>query len=331
MRKAAIVILNFNGRSVLEEFLPSVVSHSFYPIIVADNCSTDDSLTFLNQEYPSIKRIEMPINNGYAGGYNQALHQLEGSFEYFILLNSDVQVGEKWDQKLIQQLEENSDFSALQPKILSYKNSEYFDYAGAGGGFIDFLGYPYCRGRIFDTIEKDKGQYDDFIEVDWASGACMVLKASDFHAHGGFDESFFAHMEEVDYCWRLKKKGRKIGYFGKVAVLHLGGGTLPKSDSKKTFLNFRNNLRMLKKNSSKRDFRKIYRWRLLLDSIAAIKFLLEGKYDHAKSILEAHQNFNKCEIVKDHNFESLSIGVKSQLFSIVYAYYFKNKKTYNEL
>jgi len=332
MQKAAIVILNYNGEEMLKRFLPSVLAHSDFPVIIADNASTDRSIDFLEQHFPEIQILVLKENTGYAGGYNEALQQLQGIFEYYILLNSDVEVTPLWDVKLIDFLEQNPFYVSVQPKILSVDNNGYFDYAGAGGGFLDQLGYPYCRGRIFDSIEKDIGQYDDTIEVDWASGACMAIKADVFHEFHGFDASFFAHMEEIDLCWRIRTGGYKIAYCGSVKVKHLGGGTLSRTSPKKTFLNFRNNLLMLFKNLAQEEFKKKYIIRMLLDTLAAFVFLLRGKSAESKAVYEAHRDFHRTKKSADLNSMALNLPSKSvnNIDSILWQYYIKNKKLFSE-
>jgi GT2 family glycosyltransferase len=333
MQKAVIVILNYNGDEMLKRFLPSVLAHSVFPVIIADNASTDQSLDFLELNFPEIQILALKENTGYAGGYNEALQQLQGLYEYYILLNSDVEVSSFWDVKLVDFLENNPFYVSVQPKILSLNNKEYFDYAGAGGGFIDQLGYPYCRGRIFDSIEKDVGQYDDTVEVDWVSGACMAIKADIFHKFKGFDANFFAHMEEIDLCWRIRSAGYKIAYFGSVEVKHLGGGTLSRTSPKKTFLNFRNNLLMLFKNHSQKEFRKKYIIRLLLDLLAAIVFLLRGESAQSKAVYEAHRDFHQSKKLVSLNSMALNLPSKSikNISSILWEYYFKNKKVFSKL
>lgn len=333
MQKAAIVILNFNGEEMLKRFLPSVLEHSDYPVIIADNASTDKSLDFLAQNYPQIQILALEKNTGFAGGYNEALNQLQGNYEYYILLNSDVEVTPFWDRKLIDFLDENSNYVSVQPKILSFINEGYFDYAGAGGGFLDHLGYPYCRGRIFNTIEKDNAQYNDTIEVDWTSGACMAIKADIFHKFKGFDADFFAHMEEIDLCWRIRSAGYNLAYFGEVSVRHLGGGTLSRTNPRKTFLNFRNNLLMLSKNLNPRDFSKTYRYRIFLDSLAAIVLLLQGKAAESKAIYKAHREFSRVKKLYKINSMALNLPSKSvkNIDSILWQYYIKNKKLFSDL
>lgn len=333
MQQAAIVILNYNGEEMLKRFLPSVLMQSKYPVIVADNASTDKSLDFLSYHYPEIQLLALKKNTGYAGGYNEALDKLQGLYKYYILLNSDVETSSFWDIKLIDFLEQNSMYVAVQPKILSIDNRAYFDYAGAGGGFIDHYGYPFCRGRIFDSIEKDFGQYDNVIEVDWVSGACMVIKADVFHRFQGFDDTFFAHMEEIDLCWRIRSGGYRLAYYGEVAVRHLGGGTLSRTNPHKTFLNFRNNLLMLHKNFSHKDFKKKYATRVILDSLAAIVFLIKGKFTDGSAVYKAHRDFQKIKKTDKKNFMALNLSIRSvkNIDSIVYNYYIKSKKLFSQL
>ena len=258
MSSAAIVILNYNGREMLETFLPSVIANSHVDIWVIDNSSSDDSIPFLEEKFPQIQVLKSSQNLGFAGGYNWGLDQLRNEYDFHILLNSDVEVTKNWDSDLVRALESMPDYAAIQPKILSWTSKNKFDYAGAGGGFVDGYGYPYCRGRIMDQIEQDSGQYDDSIDVDWASGACFIVRSEVFHQFEGFDASFFAHMEEIDLCWRMRKSGWKIGYKGDISVYHLGGGTLQRSSPQKLYLNIRNSLSMIYKNESAANFKKIY-------------------------------------------------------------------------
>ena len=292
MSNCAIVILNYNGEEMLKTFLPSVCMHSAYDVWVVDNFSTDNSLDFLDKNYPGIKQIKLEENFGFAGGYNKGLDLLKGQYSYYILLNSDVEVTPSWDLDLISWMEANPEYAALQPKILSWKNKDTFDYAGAGGGFLDAYGYPYCRGRIWDTIEKDEGKYNDIIDVDWASGACMVLKAAPFHELLGFDTSFFAHMEEIDLCWRFRKSGWKIGYNGNIGVFHLGGATLDRANPRKLYLNIRNSLSMVYKNESRNRFARIFVVKSLLEHLAALSYLTQGKREYSKAIKKGYSDFN---------------------------------------
>jgi GT2 family glycosyltransferase len=283
----AIVILNYNGASFLQQFLPSVIQHSAgHRIIVADNASTDASVAVLKNEFPEVELLLLPANKGYAGGYNEALRQIQAT--YYLLLNSDVEVSPGWLDPMLELMDSRADIAACQPKILSWHQPDYFEYAGAAGGYLDLLAYPFCRGRIFDTLEKDHGQYNEAVPVFWATGACMMLRSTSFHQLGGFDASFFAHMEEIDLCWRIHLSGQQVYACPQSRVYHVGGGTLPKSNPRKTFLNFRNGLWMLYKNSSP----KMLGWkmgaRLLLDWIAAIKFLAQGQFSNAWAVLKAH-------------------------------------------
>lgn len=291
MPKIAVVILNFNGRRFLERFLPNVIAHSqdVAEIIVADNASTDDSISFLKQQYPEIRLIQNPKNHGFSTGYNQALKQVDAT--YFVLLNSDIEVTPNWIQPVIALMETDPMIAACQPKIRSLEQPELFEYAGAGGGFIDKFGYPFCRGRLFLHLEEDHGQYDDDVEVFWASGACMFVRADLYHEHGGLDDSFFAHMEEIDFCWRMKNLGYKIMYTGKSTVFHIGGGTLPKKSSRKTYLNFRNNLSLLYKNLPHDQLFRVIFLRLILDGVASYKFLFQAGVADFFAVLRAHFYF----------------------------------------
>jgi GT2 family glycosyltransferase len=292
MYNVAVVILNYNGKNWLEQFLPNIIQHSTAPhidIIVADNASTDDSVSFLQAHFPAVKRILLEKNTGYAGGYNNALQQIES--DYYVLLNSDVEVTENWIENAIQFMEKDPLMAACQPKLLAYHNKNQFEYAGAAGGFIDKYGYPFCRGRIFDTCETDEGQYNQSGEIFWASGACLFIKANLFHLAGGFDADFFAHMEEIDLCWRLKNLGYKIGYCAESTVYHVGGGTLNKSNPKKTFLNFRNNRKLLRKNMTETELKAIYAARNRLDTIAMLAALAKGNIAEAKAIRQGLQEY----------------------------------------
>jgi GT2 family glycosyltransferase len=287
--KLAIVILNFNGRKHLETYLPSVVAHSGeHKIIVADNASADDSVAFLKGHYPQIDLIINPNNGGFAHGYNEALQHVDA--EYYILLNSDVEVTPNWIEPLLAFMESNPNASGCQPIVLSYLNKDKFEHAGAAGGFLDKHYYPFCRGRIFDYVEENTGQYNSDREIFWATGACMLIRAEHYHKVGGFDASFFAHMEEIDLCWRLKQLGHSFYAIGASTVYHLGGGTLNYMSPRKTFLNFRNSLFMITKNHDGWLFPKIY-MRLCLDGLAAIQFLFSGHVNHIWALLKAHISF----------------------------------------
>lgn len=293
--KTAIAILNWNGRKLLEEFLPSVTNNSNgATVYVIDNASDDDSVDYLNVYFPEIKIISNSENFGFAKGYNTGIQKIlkqQNDIELLCLLNSDVKVSENWLVPMIELFKKNKEIAAAQPKILDYKNPSKFEYAGAGGGFIDNYGYPYCRGRVFWTLEEDKGQYDDTIQSFWASGACFFVRAADFVKLKGFDESFFAHMEEIDLCWRLNNSGREIYYCGQSKVYHLGGGTLKTNSPEKTYLNFRNNLSMLVKNLPKGKLVLVIVSRLFLDGITGLIFLIYEGFPHCWAIVRAHFGF----------------------------------------
>lgn len=302
MKSCAIFILNYNGEEMLKTFLPSVCMHSIYDVWVIDSASTDGSINFLDENYPKIQQIKLAENFGYSGGYNEGLAHIRNQYEYYILLNSDVEVTADWDSTLIDWMKAHPDYAALQPKILSWKEKDTFDYAGAGGGFLDGYGYPYCRGRIWDSIEKDKGSYNDAIDVDWASGACMVVNATVFHQLSGFDSDFFAHMEEIDLCWRMRKSGWKIGYNGSVEIYHLGGATLDRASPKKMYLNIRNSLSMIYKNESSLRFFRIFMVKSLLEHMGALSFVIQGKREFSLAVLNAYRDFElkKSTIEKFH-------------------------------
>jgi GT2 family glycosyltransferase len=287
----AVVILNYNGKNYLEKFLPGVVSHlrKHCQVIVADNASTDDSLNFLNQFYPEIQCITLEKNVGFAGGYNEALSKI--SADYYALLNSDVEVVEDWVTPIVEKMQQNHQIAAAQPKILDYRERQYFEYAGACGGFIDILGYPFCRGRILHSIEKDLGQYDKEMEIFWASGAAKIIRAKDFHAAGGFDTNFFAHMEEIDLCYRLKRMNKLIMVYPEAKVYHVGGGTLPYHDSRKIFLNFRNSLLMLLKNKTIFQLTWVLPLRMILDGMAAWLYILKGNTGGFIAVFRSHLAF----------------------------------------
>ena len=290
MKRIAVVILNWNGRSWLEKFLPTVLKYSeSAQIYVVDNASTDDSVLFLENNFPSVKVIQNAQNSGFAGGYNEGLKQVEE--EIYCLLNSDVEVTEGWLEPVLNLFQKNQEIAAIQPKILSYDKKNYFEFAGAGGGLIDNLGYPYCRGRVFDDLEEDKGQYDDEMEIFWASGCCFFIRKSDFWLIGGFDERFFAHQEEIDLCWRLINLGKKIFYTGKSTIYHVGGGTLNKQNPRKTFLNIRNNLSMLVKNLPFEALFWIIPLRLALDVVAGIYLAYKEGISHLWAVFKGHLGF----------------------------------------
>jgi len=326
--KIAVVILNYNGIHWLKKFLQDVVIKSpEAQVYVADNASTDDSVTYLKNSFPDVKLIENKNNTGYSGGYNFALQNI--CADYYILLNSDVEVSDNWIMPIINQMEKDQNIAACQPKIKQFDDKEYFEYAGASGGFLDKYGFPFCRGRIFDTLEKDRGQYDNPLEVFWATGACLFIRATSFHKVDGFDPDFFAHMEEIDLCWRLKNLGYKIMCIPQSTVYHVGGGTLNQGNTFKTYLNYRNNLFMLYKNLEKNKLKTIF-IRLTLDGISSAKFILEGKPLHILSILKAHIDFYKS-IKKFRKKRATQFNAKLYPDSIVFSYFMKNKKEFNQL
>lgn len=328
--KLAVVILNWNGEKLLKQFLPSVIKHSNEATIyVADNASTDNSVEFIKNAYPTIKIIKNKKNGGYAKGYNDALKHLEE--DIFCLLNSDVEVTKNWLLPVIECFKKEPETSIIQPKILDFKNKEFFEYAGAAGGFIDKYAYPYCRGRIFNTLEKDVGQYNDCSEIFWASGACFFVRKNTFNELNGFDELFFAHMEEIDFCWRSKNLGYKTKYIGASKVYHIGGATLNNSNPKKTYFNFRNSLFTLTKNAKGNLFFLIIT-KLLLDGIAGFKFLLEFKPLHSLAIIKGHFSFytNLTQLLKYR--KSIKTRVKYyQTKSVVFSYFISKKKKYYNL
>jgi len=325
----AIVLLNWNGASLLKEFLPSVVKYSQQArIYIIDNGSTDSSVSFIESNYPTISLIKLNENLGFCGGYNKGLMSIDAS--YYVLLNTDVEVTDGWLNDPIHILSHDSSVGICQPKIKSWKEKNSFEYAGAAGGYIDYLGYPFCRGRLFNHVEEDKGQYNDNKEIFWASGACLFIKAELFKLAGGFDTRFFAHMEEIDLCWRIKNMGYKAIYCGKSTVYHVGGATLTKNNPKKTFLNFRNSLLYLVKNLPAHKYLPKIFARLILDGLAGIYFLCKGDYLHTLAIIKAHVSFYSIvhKFVgrsKGHAFEPV---YKS---SIVLDHYFKRKKQTSEL
>ena len=329
--KLAIVILTWNGKILLEQFLPSVMLHSNEATIyVADNASTDDSVGFVKTNFPSIEIIQNSENGGYAKGYNDALQHIDA--DVLCLLNNDVEVTQNWLTPVMDTFQKELETAIIQPKILDYKRKNYFEYAGAAGGFIDKYGYPYCRGRIFNSIEKDEGQYNDSAEIFWASGACLFIRKNIFEELTGFDESFFAHMEEIDVCWRAKNLGYKIKYIGDSTIYHVGGATLSNTNPKKTYLNFRNSLFMLTKNLPKGQLILIIFIRLCLDGVAGIQFLATGKISHLISILKSHFSFYKHlpKLLKQRK----TLQQQKKYYtkrSIVWSYFVDNKKTYNRL
>lgn len=332
--KTAVVILNWNGKKLLEEFIPSVVESSqSADIYVIDNNSDDDSEEFLKSNYPQIKIIRNEDNFGYAKGYNEGIKKILSSYskpDIFCLLNSDVMVSENWLEPIEKLFESNSEIAVAQPKILDYKNPTQFEYAGAGGGFIDNFGYPYCRGRVFWDLEEDKGQFDDTIQTFWASGACFFIRTEDFMNSGGFDEGFFAHMEEIDLCWRINNSGRKVFYCGESKVYHLGGGTLKNSNPKKTYLNFRNSLWMLVKNLPAWKAFPFVFLRLSLDGITGIVFLFYEGFPHFWAVIDSHFGFYKRLF---HYRTNRKPGIKNYYTKklIPFQYFVLKRKYYKDL
>lgn len=292
MAKVAVVILNWNGAKLLTQFLPVVVSNgnSYTDIYVADNASTDNSIEIVKNNFPTVKIISLDQNYGFAGGYNKALEQINS--EYYVLLNSDVEVTSNWIEPIIEFLDQNKDVAACQPKIRSYHQKDEFEYAGAAGGLIDKWCYPFCRGRFFHVFEKDNGQYDQLTEIFWASGAALFIRSEVYHKVGGLDEDFFAHMEEIDLCWRIKNNGHKVYFHPQSVVYHVGGGTLLMGSPRKTYLNFRNNLQLMTKNLPKRSFLPLLFLRLILDGVAAISFLpYKNGIQNFWAVFKAHISF----------------------------------------
>jgi len=329
--RVAVVILNWNGKPFLKKFLPSVIERSENATIyVADNASSDNSVAFLKSHFPTVKIIENGSNLGFAGGYNAALKNLKEPF--FVLLNSDVEVTKNWLAPLIRTLDFDENIAACQPKILQYDRKSYFEYAGAGGGFIDKFGYPFCRGRLFDELEKDAGQYNDSCEVFWATGACLFIRNKVYWELGGLDVDFFAHMEEIDLCWRMKRAGHRIVVEPNSVVFHVGGGTLHRSNPQKTFLNFRNGLELMAKNLGKNElFAKLF-FRMILDGVAAVKFLFSGQLKDFLAVIRAHFAFygrlRKTLKKRGGNYPQLK-GIYQR--SIVFDHFVKKIKVFSSL
>lgn len=336
--KTAVVILNWNGSKMMKQFLPSVVQYSSgdgREVIVADNSSTDDSLEMLKREFPEVKVLLLDQNYGFAGGYNQALARVEA--DYFVLLNSDVEVTPHWLDAQESYLDIHPDVAACQPKIRSWHRKSYFEYAGACGGFLDHYGYPFCRGRILNSVEKDRGQYDEIVDVLWATGAALFIRSKDFRDAGGLDDRFFAHMEEIDLCWRIRTRGRRIVCIPQSMVYHVGGGTLKREDPKKTFLNFRNNLLMLYKNLPHGELWRIMSVRRILDYVAALSFLLQGHFRNAWEVAYARRNYRNMQpSYRRERKENLKKNCQKDIHerikgSILVEYYVKGKKRFSDL
>ncbi|MCK5136139.1 MAG: glycosyltransferase family 2 protein [Bacteroidales bacterium] len=337
MNIVSIVILNWNGKEYLRKFLPELVLHSELPgteIVIADNASTDGSIQFIEDEYPEIRIIKLDNNYGFSGGYNRAFEALDS--KYFLLLNSDIEVTPGWLTPLLDRLEGQEEIAACTPKIKDFNNRSFFEYAGAAGGFIDRYGYPFCRGRIFDHLEEDQGQYDDATEVFWGSGACLLVRSDLYRQAGGLDERFFAHMEEIDLCWRLKRMGYEIHYVPQSTVYHVGGGTLPKGNPMKTFLNFRNNLLLLYKNLPPWQGRRIIFIRMLLDGISAFRFLLQWSPRDFMAVIRAHVAYFGMKsyyrgMYRKKSRENSVIFAEIYLRSIVVDFFLRGKKRFEQL
>jgi GT2 family glycosyltransferase len=334
--RTAVVILNWNTRHFLEKFLPDVIKYTSYcaDIIVADNASTDDSVAYTEKNFPEVRIIRNSENEGFAGGYNTALRQIKN--EYYVLLNSDVKVTENWLEPLVELLDSNPTAGACQPKMLSFLEPDKFEYAGAAGGFIDKLGYPFCRGRIFNALEEDNDQYNNPIPVFWSTGACMVVRSKVYWDSGALDPLFFAHMEEIDLCWRIQRSGYRIFYCPSSKVYHVGGGTLPKTNPRKTYLNFRNNLLMIYKNTPKSKFSLIFLYRILLDFLASLKFLFSGSYSDCKAVWKAHKDFNNLRSLYSGPVpvtKALETPILLMIYpkSILWDYYLCGRKKFSSL
>lgn len=333
MSRTAVVILNYNGEKLLPEFLPSVISFSGdAEIIVADNASTDRSLAILKEEFPSVRTIALEKNFGFCGGYNRALALVDA--DYYVLLNSDVEVTEGWVAPMANLLDRDESIEAVQPKILSYRQKHLFEYAGAGGGLIDKLGYPFCRGRILDTVEEDQGQYNDTRPIFWATGACLMIRAKTFHDFRGLDEDFFAHMEEIDLCWKIQRRGGKIYYCGESTVYHLGAGTLGYSNPRKTYLNFRNGLSLIFKHLDPGELGYKLPLRIVLDWAAALLFLLKGQFSHSRAVFSAHRDFVRS--LQDHKRKRAELRTRYPSYSrstiypgyVFFHYFLLNRRYY---
>ena len=330
-KRVAVIILNWNGEKLLREFLPSVVKNTntdLGRVVVVDNHSTDGSWICLEQEFPDVERVLFEDNFGFAGGYNRAIEMIEA--EYVVLLNSDVEVAPGWLEPLVAVLDRDERVAAVQPKILAYRDKNKFEYAGAAGGYIDYLGFPFCRGRVMDTTEQDDGQYDDEVDVFWATGASLCIRRDVYRATGGLDEAFFAHMEEIDLCWRLKNGGYTLKVVPSSVVYHLGGGSLPMNHPKKLFLNYRNNLLMLHKNLCAKQRKKIFFARVLLDTMAGGLFLLKGQWSNTRSVIRAYKAFREMRKVYPVPERSVSLsGIYPR--SIVLDYFLRGKKKFSDL
>lgn len=328
--KAAVIILNWNGKKLLEEFLPSVVEYTnkeIADVVVADNGSTDDSIAYLEKNFPEVKLIKFDKNYGYAEGYNKAVAAVD--YKYCILLNDDVKAAPHWVEPLFEYCEQHPEVAACQPKILSYKHPEEFEYAGASGGFIDCHGYPFCRGRMFGDVEKDNGQYDDIISIFWATGAGLFVRRDVYLEAGGLDKDFFAHMEEIDLCWRIHRMGHDIKVIPQSVIYHLGGGSLPASNPRKTYLNFRNNLLLLYKNLPAKDGKKALIVRRLYDTLAFAMFVLKFDFANANAVLKAHNDYRKMKkLYTPDATENLLKSFPETGRNVIFDYYLKGRKKF---
>jgi GT2 family glycosyltransferase len=338
MTKVAVVILNWNGNKYLKQFLPSVVEYSAIDgveIWVADNGSTDASISLLSSEFPTVKILQLDKNYGFTGGYNRALAKIEA--EYFVLLNSDIEVTPNWIEPVIKYMDTYPEVGAAMPKLLAFNNKVQFEYAGAAGGFIDLLGFPFCRGRLLSETESDSGQYDDIIDIFWATGACMFVRAKLFHEMGGLDEDFFAHMEEIDFCWRIKNRGHKVVYIPDSKVYHVGGGTLPNNNPRKLFLNYRNNLYLLYKNLPKGRVVRVLFLRMILDGASALMYLLQGNFSFFMAVPKAHFSFystiGKFAKKRKENLKLRTVHKHPEMFrrSIVYSFFVRKVRKFSDL
>ncbi len=330
--KTAIVILNWNGQAMLAEYLPTVLSYSQddAEVIVADNASTDGSLAWLHEHYPHVRIIRLDRNYGFAEGYNKALHEVEA--DYYVLLNSDVLVTHHWLTPLVEFMDAHPDCAAVQPKLRAVARREAFEYAGAAGGYLDRYGYPFCRGRVLETVEDDNGQYDYPTEVHWTTGACMVVRSADYWLVGGLDGRFFAHQEEIDFCWRLRRQGRRLFCIPDSIVYHVGGGTLPKGNPRKTFLNFRNNLTMLYKNLPEDELRHVLRVRFWLDWLAAFEtLLLHGKWQDFRAIFQARLAFRRWRKDFRQTAPQGTASAPLKPYVILWRYYAKRQRTFSDM
>jgi GT2 family glycosyltransferase len=330
----SVIILNWNGSAMLRKYLPSVVACTpDAEIIVADNGSTDDSLTLLAEQFPTVRVIILDKNYGFAEGYNRAIAAVDS--EYVVLLNSDVEVTPHWLAPLAEYMRANPDVAACQPKLLSYTDKHAFEYAGAAGGYLDCFGYPFCRGRIFSTVETDSGQYDTNADIHWATGACLMVRRKVYVDCGGLDSRFFAHNEEIDLCWRIRLYGHRIVCVTQSAVYHLGGGTLPQGNPRKTFLNFRNNLLLLYKNMPSKELAHAMRVRLFLDYVAAFKFLLCGGWGDFRAVVKARREYRRMrrEFARDRerNLEMTVVSQNAARPFLLWEYYVRGRKYFNLL